>query len=171
MKKPLLILLCVPLIFSCGEKEKDNTENKEIENELIILEPSSPAVDVSSISVYITKDVHFYINEKRVDKSNLEQEIIEVANKIEDPEMILYTDFSVDIEHVVNVLDIASRNKFKLSIATEFLEPVFTIDESKQIIKESIEEMGKENEKEMSEDEKIMLEEFEKVINKQNESN
>ena len=34
MKKLLLILLCVPLIFSCGEKEKENnTENNDI-NEL-----------------------------------------------------------------------------------------------------------------------------------------
>ena len=111
MKKLLLILLCVPLIFSC--------EKKEIENELIILEPSSPAVDVSSISVYITKDVHFYVNEKRVDTSNLEQEIIEIANEIEEPKIILYVDRSVNTEHVVKVMDIAYRNKFRMEIATK----------------------------------------------------
>ncbi len=36
MKKLLLILLCVPLMFSCGDKKDktDNTEKKEIENDL-----------------------------------------------------------------------------------------------------------------------------------------
>jgi hypothetical protein len=34
MKKLLLLLLCVPLIFSCGEKtEENNTENTEKQEE------------------------------------------------------------------------------------------------------------------------------------------
>ena len=34
MKRLLVLLLCVPLIFSCGEnKEKDNTENTEKQEE------------------------------------------------------------------------------------------------------------------------------------------
>ena len=32
MKKLLLILLCVPLIFSCGEKTEDDTVGNNIEN-------------------------------------------------------------------------------------------------------------------------------------------
>ena len=33
MKKLLLILLCVPLLFSCGEEKKNETENTEIHEE------------------------------------------------------------------------------------------------------------------------------------------
>ena len=47
MKKLLLILLCVPLIFSCGDKKDktDNTENKEIEND-----KSSPNKEKESVT-------------------------------------------------------------------------------------------------------------------------
>ena len=39
MKKLLLILLCVPLMFSCGDKENDNTENTEEETNNKELKP------------------------------------------------------------------------------------------------------------------------------------
>ena len=128
MKKLLLLLLCVPLIFSCGEnpkskkgntEEEENVQKEEIENELIILEPNSPSFDTHLISVSINKDIHFYVNEKRVDTSNLEQEIIEIANEIEEPEIILYVDRSAAVEHAVKVLEIAYRNKFKIVLAKE----------------------------------------------------
>ena len=37
----------------------------------------------------------------------------------EDPAIILHADKSVDIEHVVKVMDIAYRNKYKIVLATK----------------------------------------------------
>lgn len=90
-------------------------------NALKLLLPSSKAktLEKQTISISINKDIHFYINENRVEESNLEQEIIEIVQEEEDPAIILHADKSVDIEHVVKVMDIAYRNKYKIVLATK----------------------------------------------------
>lgn len=90
-------------------------------NALKLLLPSSKAktLEKQTISISIDKDIHFYINENRVEESNLEQEIIEIVQAEEDPAIILHADKSVDIEHVVKVMDIAYRNKYKIVLATK----------------------------------------------------
>jgi len=69
MKKLLLILLCVPLMFSCGEKDKEesNKEDKIIELEKIEKESDSinvEVLDVSGISVYL--NVRYNYTEKNI---------------------------------------------------------------------------------------------------------
>ena len=90
-------------------------------NALKLLLPSSKAktLEKQTISISINKDIHFYINENRVEESNLEQEIIEIVKEEEEPAIILHADKSVDIEHVVKVMDIAYRNKYKIVLATK----------------------------------------------------
>lgn len=90
-------------------------------NALKLLLPNSKAktLEKQTISISINKDIHFYVNENRVDESNLEQEIIEIVKKTEEPAIILHADKSVDIEHVVKVMDIAYRNKYKIVLATK----------------------------------------------------
>lgn len=90
-------------------------------NALKLLLPSSKAktLEKQTISISIDRDIHFYINENRVEESNLEQEIIEIVQAEEDPAIILHADKSVDIEHVVKVMDIAYRNKYKIVLATK----------------------------------------------------
>ena len=89
-------------------------------NALKLLLPSSKAktLEKQTISISINKDIHFYINENRVEESNLEQEIIEIVQKRR-PSNYLTCDKSVDIEHVVKVMDIAYRNKYKIVLATK----------------------------------------------------
>lgn len=90
-------------------------------NALKLLLPNSKAktLEKQTISISINEDIHFYINENRVDESNLEQEIIDIVKGEEEPAIILHADKSVDIEHVVKVMDIAYRNKFKIVLATK----------------------------------------------------
>ena len=90
-------------------------------NALKLLLPSSKAktLEKQTISISIDKDIHFYINENTVEESSLEQEIIEIVQAEEDPAIILHADKSVDIEHVVKVMDIAYRNKYKIVLATK----------------------------------------------------
>ena len=89
-------------------------------NALKLLLPSSKAktLEKQTISISITKDIDFYINENKVTAESIEQELkLLIKNEIE-PAIILHTDRTVAIEHVVKVMDIAYRNKYKIVLAT-----------------------------------------------------
>tara|TARA_B110000003_G_C16609808_1_gene518947 strand:+ start:1097 stop:1489 length:393 start_codon:yes stop_codon:yes gene_type:complete len=90
-------------------------------NALKLLLPNSKAktLEKQTISVSITKDVDFYINEKMISISNIEIELQKLINKEVEPAIILHADKTVDIEHVVKIMDIAYRNKYKIVLATQ----------------------------------------------------
>ena len=89
-------------------------------NALKLLLPSSKAktLEKQTISISITKDIQFYINENPVSGNTIEQELKLIINNEQEPAIILHTDKSVAIEHVVKVMDIAYRNKYKIVLAT-----------------------------------------------------
>ena len=90
-------------------------------NALKLLLPNSKAktLEKQTISVSINKDLDFYINENQVIESNLENELKQVLSQQREPAIILHADKTVDIEHVVKVMDIAYRNKYKIVLATK----------------------------------------------------
>jgi biopolymer transport protein ExbD len=90
-------------------------------NALKLLLPNSKSktLEKQTISVSINKDLDFYINENQVIESNLENELKQVLSQQQEPAIILHTDKTVDIEHVVKVMDIAYRNKYKIVLATK----------------------------------------------------
>ena len=90
-------------------------------NSLKLLLPNSKSktLEKQSISVSINKDLDFYINENQVIENNLESELKEVLSNQKEPAIILHADKTVDIEHVVKVMDIAYRNKYKIVLATK----------------------------------------------------
>jgi biopolymer transport protein ExbD len=90
-------------------------------NALKLLLPNSKAktLEKQTISVSINKELEFYINENQVIESNLENELKQVLTKQLEPAIILHADKTVDIEHVVKVMDIAYRNKYKIVLATK----------------------------------------------------
>ena len=74
MKKLLLLLLCVPLMFSCGEKEekKDNTENTEKKEENVQKEEKEEKETIiKEIRVHSSDKKHTYVNRKRYYEGNL----------------------------------------------------------------------------------------------------
>jgi len=90
-------------------------------NALKLLLPSSKAktLEKQTISISITPEIDFYINENKVNESSIEQELkLLIGNEVE-PAIILHADKTVDIEHVVKVMDIAYRNKYKIVLATK----------------------------------------------------
>jgi biopolymer transport protein ExbD len=89
-------------------------------NALKLLLPSSKAktLEKQTISISITKDIDFYINENKVTATSIEQELKLLINNETEPAIILHTDKTVAIEHVVKVMDIAYRNKYKIVLAT-----------------------------------------------------
>ena len=89
-------------------------------NALKLLLPSSKAktLEKQTISISITKDIDFYINENKVTAASIEQELKLLINNETEPAIILHTDKTVAIEHVVKIMDIAYRNKYKIVLAT-----------------------------------------------------
>lgn len=90
-------------------------------NALKLLLPNSKSktLEKQTISVSISKDLDFYINEYQIIESNLENELKQVLSQQQEPAIILHADKTVDIEHVVKVMDIAYRNKYKIVLATK----------------------------------------------------
>ena len=89
-------------------------------NALKLLLPSSKAktLEKQTISISITKELEFYINEKQVNQNKIEEKLKKLINLERDPAIILHSDKSVPIEHVVKIMDIAYRNKYKIVLAT-----------------------------------------------------
>ena len=89
-------------------------------NALKLLLPSSKAktLEKQTISISITKDIAFYINENKVPENTIEQELKLLLNNEQEPAIILHADKTVAIEHVVKIMDIAYRNKYKIVLAT-----------------------------------------------------
>lgn len=90
-------------------------------NALKLLLPNSKSktLEKQTISISINKELDFYINENQVIESNLENELKAILANQEEPAIILHADKTVDIEHVVKVMDIAYRNKYKIVLATK----------------------------------------------------
>ena len=89
-------------------------------NALKLLLPSSKAktLEKQTISISITKDISFYINENEVSENTIEQELKLLLNNEQEPAIILHADKTVAIEHVVKIMDIAYRNRYKIVLAT-----------------------------------------------------
>ena len=89
-------------------------------NALKLLLPSSKAktLEKQTISISITKDIDFYINENKITATSIEQELKLLIKNEKEPAIILHSDKTVAIEHVVKVMDIAYRNKYKIVLAT-----------------------------------------------------
>jgi biopolymer transport protein ExbD len=82
--------------------------------------PSSVAstIEVQKVSVTVTKDLLFYVNDKRVTKSTLEGEL---KSKLAGPKgvVVLHIDETVPTREMVFVAGIATKLEARVSIATK----------------------------------------------------
>lgn len=62
----------------------------------------------------------FHINgrQKPISFEEVEAQLQELLQESEDPTFSIYADKTVPVEHVVNLMNIAKRNKFKVILAT-----------------------------------------------------
>lgn len=85
---------------------------------LLLPKSSSKTLSKQTISVSITKELEYFINQDKVAFENIEAILKQqLANEIE-PGIILHAEKSVPIEEAVKIMDIANRNKYKLVLAT-----------------------------------------------------
>lgn len=89
-------------------------------NALKLLLPSSSSKTLApqTISVSITKDLEYYINEDKVQFDFLEPLLKKQLAGQENASIILHVDKNIPVEEAVKVMDIAYRNGFKMVLAT-----------------------------------------------------
>ena len=94
-------------------------------NVLDLLLPSSKsqAIEKQVTSIEIkdqtNNEVLYHINGKEIKLKNIEAKLLSIFKKQNDKSIVLYVDKSVDVNHMVKILEIGSRNKFKIVLATD----------------------------------------------------
>ncbi|GAA4237139.1 biopolymer transporter ExbD [Postechiella marina] len=87
--------------------------------DILLPKASGKTENKKSVAVSIKKDLTYYIDQKRVGVSVLENELMSALSSQEKPTIVLRAEKSVPVEHVVKVMDIANRNKFKVILAVK----------------------------------------------------
>lgn len=85
--------------------------------DILLPKASGKTENKRSVSVSIKKDLTYYIDQKRVGVSVLENELINTLSQQDNPTIVLRAEKSVPVDNVVKVMDIANRNKFKVILA------------------------------------------------------
>lgn len=78
----------------------------------------SSTVEMQKVSVTVTDDIEFFVNDKKVNKSSLKASLEQVL-KPGQGVVVLHIDKSVPTEQLVFVADIATQLEAKVSIATK----------------------------------------------------
>ena len=87
--------------------------------DILLPKASGKTENKKSVAVSIKKDLSYYIDQKRVGESVLEIELKNALANESEPTIVLRAEKSVAVEHVVKVMDIANRNKFKVILAVK----------------------------------------------------
>ena len=90
-------------------------------NALKISLPSSSAEPIKkqTVSISITEDFRYFINNDPVESSFLESRIREEFNSIDNPILVLRAAKTIPLEYAVEVMDLAYRNNYKIVLATQ----------------------------------------------------
>lgn len=90
-------------------------------NALKLLLPSSDSKTLAkqTVSVSIRTVGEYYVNNTRVSFDLLESTLLQAIAGKDDPSIILHVERTLPIEEAVKVMDIASRNRLKMVLATK----------------------------------------------------
>jgi len=90
-------------------------------NALKLLLPSSSSKTLAkqTVSISITKELDYYIDQQKIEFSFMEPMLKEKMAGNPENSIILHVDKQIPVEEAVKVMDIASRNKFKMVLATK----------------------------------------------------
>lgn len=90
-------------------------------NALKLLLPSSSSKTLApqTVSVSITKNLEYYVDREQVEFEFLEPIIKKKMGNNPENSIILHVDKQIAVEEAVKVMDIASRNKYKMVLATK----------------------------------------------------
>ena len=85
--------------------------------DILLPKASGKTENRKAISVSITKDLLYYIDNKKVNENKLEQDLLSLFAGKESPTIVLRAEEGVPIEKAVKVMDIANRNRYKVILA------------------------------------------------------
>ena len=85
--------------------------------DILLPKASGKTENKKSTSVSITKNLSFFIDNKKVNENRLEQDLLATLEGKENPTIILRAEEGVPIEKAVKIMDIANRNRFKVVLA------------------------------------------------------
>ena len=90
-------------------------------NALEIILPSSSAQPLKkqSVSVSITEDLRYFVNNESVERLFLDSKLKAVMNKENEVTIVLRASKSIPYEFIVEVMDIAYKNGYKIVLATQ----------------------------------------------------
>ncbi|MED5307490.1 MAG: biopolymer transporter ExbD [Bacteroidota bacterium] len=90
-------------------------------NALEIILPSSSAQPLKkqSVSVSITEDLRYFVNNESVERLFLDSKLKAVMNQENDVTIVLRASKSIPYEFIVEVMDIAYKNGYKIVLATQ----------------------------------------------------
>ncbi len=85
----------------------------------LVLPKSAAQTDKkASVSVSITEDLIFAVDKQIVDKGNIAAVLSQKLAGVEEPTIALHAAKSVPIEYVVEIMDIARKNHYRVILAT-----------------------------------------------------
>jgi biopolymer transport protein ExbD len=75
-------------------------------------------IEVQKISVTVTKDLQYYINDKKISKASLEGEL---KSRLTEPggSIVIHIDESVATQHLIHVAGVAAELEAKVVVATK----------------------------------------------------
>ena len=79
----------------------------------------SEAIKKQIISISITDDLRYFINDSPVEKSFLESRIREALSADDEQTLVLRASKTIPLEYAVEVMDLAYRNNYKIVLATQ----------------------------------------------------
>jgi biopolymer transport protein ExbD len=71
------------------------------------------------VQLSITKDKEYYINQQVVPFESLESSLLNACKQVAEPTVIVRADYSLSIQDLVNVLQIGTKLKLKMVLATD----------------------------------------------------
>ncbi|GIV32671.1 MAG: biopolymer transporter ExbD [Chitinophagales bacterium] len=86
---------------------------------LILPTSESKITDKRSVSVSITKDLEYYVDQQRVRFNELKGALKKKIEGVENPTVVLHVEKSVPIENVVQVMNIGYEMKLNMILATQ----------------------------------------------------
>ncbi|MEJ6674616.1 MAG: biopolymer transporter ExbD [Polaribacter sp.] len=87
--------------------------------DVLLPKASGKTENSASVAVTITNTALFYIDKKKVNASNLEAEILRKMDAEKQKTVVIRGDKEVAYKNVMQVIDIANRNKLKMILAVK----------------------------------------------------
>ncbi|TAE82535.1 MAG: biopolymer transporter ExbD [Bacteroidetes bacterium] len=91
-------------------------------NVIKILLPKSSAnqqIDKQPVSITVTEDKRYYIDQQEVPFSLIETELQKKAKTLTELTVVLRLPYNLQVQDLVDLMQIGTRNKFKMVLATD----------------------------------------------------